>query len=349
MKRLLSLLSVASILGLFSLTSCVSTDTMEPEIKSDSSKKLILNFSTPEALTTRATDGYKLRLSAKLYSGSLSNLDGRIEKREELIYGEKGNGDVVNQVVFDVPTGYNYSILVFADYIPSSFQPDASGRYNDYFYDTSRYKDAVTMLATPGNKNTEDADITFFNNDNYDCFSAKQYLEIKNAEEVVFNLELKRAVAKVRLVDNSKNSGDYDLKINNINYLKSFNLINDRGGYNSVKSSKALTLFTQKSFTGVDEQELAFFYTFASESTTAVEYPQVTLTIDDQNGNNNSLQAKNIDVKRNYITTVKGGFLPDSNPKDDPGTGDNTKEGPIYVNMAISTDSWQNQTSSWSN
>lgn len=349
-------LSLLSIAALLSLNSCVSTDILEPESSQDTEKRLVLNLTAPAEAATRAQDGYKLRYTAKLYSGNDGNANTLEVQRQELIDGETGPGGVENQLVFYVPEGYQYTIFVFADYIPESFEPKSTtGLYDDYFYDTAMdSKNVMKMLPTPGNKKINELSPSFFNNDFYDCFGGVAVLEEKKtSKEVRFDLELYRLVSKVRFVDTSSLSGSIDVKLASFKYLQGYTLRNNKnyetGGFLETYTFKNnLTIFRNKDFTGEEEQEILFFYTFASIGST--EKPGIELILTDYINQTeaNSIYVDKIDVKRNHITTVKGNLLPGLAADDPNQDQDENKNGPIILNMTTSKEDWQKDETTWS-
>ena len=350
--RRLSFINVASLIAIFSLTSCISTDTIEPEI-CPAETPVFLNLVAPSDAPTRADDGYKLRYTAKLYSGTDRQSNTVTVQRQELIEGEEGGAGIKNQMVFYVPQGSPYVIYVFADYIPANFERQSSnGLYKDYFYDTTLDKNVVRMLSTPGNKNTYNVASSFFNNDRYDCFGGVAALEEnKTAEKVEFNLTLHRLVSKVRLVDNSKFSGYYDGEIQSITYLSQYTLkksLSDETGWAPKTSNSKLTIFNNQEFSSGEEKELFFFYTFATTGTVSPECPKLQMNITDHSEKTLAtvISTGDIPVKRNQITTVKGKLLPgiSDEPEENPSI---EEEGPIILNLSSSNEEWAQEESTW--
>lgn len=332
----------AGMVMLFStLGSCVSTDVVEtPDTKE--SNQIVLNLSS---LTegTRADANHKLRYTAKLYEGTLNYLEDKTLIRKEIIEGDQSEEGATNQIIFDVPAGETYTIIVFADYIPADSKPGTNGLYSDYYYDTTSRKETFEMRTTPGSTSTSVSQ-TFFNNDNYDCFI--EAVTVKKTEaKVVENMTLKRAVAKVRLIDTSTRSGSFNVSVTNLSYLNLF----DRNN-NAAFGPKPLTpnVKFNKELTGAPEQEVMYYYTFASKN----EYEKLNLnvTIEDSDSEKSNLEIKDIKIEQNYITTIKGKLLPDekSTVPDTPVTPDpDNQNGPIYLNLSVSNDPWQNQSQAW--
>ena len=345
----LAILSLATPIAFLTLSSCVDTETLEPETTGKGLTPVVLNLTAPADAQTRADDGYKLRYTAKLYSGSNTQPNTEVVQRQEMIDGDVSERGVQNQMLFYVEPGSLYVIYVFADYIPETTEANATGLYKDYFYDTSSLPyGTYKMLSTPGNKNTNDVSDLFFNNDKYDCFGAAVELTDKKTDkEVSLNAELRRLVSKVRLVDKSQFSGSYDGKLSKIYYLCQYTLDpikSKETGWNKVSSTKKIDLLKNVEFKGAEEQELLFFYTFASIATQSAEFPEIELTLTDHVNPAlvNSIATGNIIVQRNHITTVKGKLLPGI-PADDPnGDVEETRDGPIILNMSIANEDWIN-------
>lgn len=340
-------------ISLFS--SCVSTDVWEPQPSGDSENRVVLNLSAPDEIKTRADNGFKLRYVAKLYSGTDRESNNVTVQRQELVEGEKGEGGIENQMLFYVPVGSPYVIYVFADYIPSDYQKNpASGCYKDYFYDTTIAKNTVKMLSTPDQKGTNNLSTSFFNNDNYDCFGGVAALEEdKTEKEETFNLELHRLVAKVRLEDNSQFSGNFDAEISNFTYLSQYTLkkeVSDESGWAPQTAPNTIKIFNNKEIPASDSKEIFFFYTFASPSTVADEKPKFEVNIKDHSETTlaNLISTGYITVKRNHITTIKGKLLPGI-MADEPGLDqEETRDGPIILNLSVTENPWNFDEASWS-
>lgn len=343
----LYLLAAPIIGGMLSLSSCVNTETVEPEITGNDTRHIVLNLSAPEDVSTRASSDYKLRYVAKLFNGSKSSLNSTLPHvRQELIEGEQGLAGVENQMVFEVPANNNYVVFVFADYIPQNSQRSEEGFYNDYYFDTKNYNTGVSMLATPGNSKTDNVALEFFNNDNYECFAASEEVGYKTEDRVDLNLKLKRIVAKVRFVDTSKIEGDYDIDLASTTYIREYDMIKEHG-YTPITKTTKFSIASPMTFTTADEQELLYFYTFASNASD--QTPALAFFLTDKSGsepNTYKVEATKIPVESNKITTVKGkfveGLFPSSEPDYDP------TKGYIYLNLSLDGTDWVSQDSEWS-
>lgn len=351
--------------------SCVSTETIEP-LDEEPSEGIVLNLSVREEGATRASSDHKLRYTAKLFYGSKANYEGSTMQKKEIIEGTSEK----NQIIFDVPSSQTYTIVVFADYIPEA-NINSSGSNKDQYYNTGIMNTTIQMLKTPGSTSSTTFSPDFFNNDNYDCFYACVQVN-KTDLKVVCDLELKRAVAKVRFVDTSSSSGDFEIGVTKLGHWSSLepttDLANMDPGYSSFKSFPEVKLNGKKNFSSsAGEKEVMFYYTFANPQSSSTEYNYIKFTATHDNGTTQTFDSGDgkIEIRRNYITTVKGNFLSDGssnsggsdntggngggdntggddNPGGNGGNGgdssdpsDPTNEyGPIYLNLSISKESW---------
>lgn len=363
----LSSIAISLLASIFVLCSCVNTETVEPS-NPEKSNKIVINIGSPEQSQTRGDSdhsGHKLRYIAKLYQST------RVIDRKEVIEGELGNGTQRNQLVFDVEPD-NYILYVFADYIPEDYVAK-DYLFEDLYYWTEVSSDAIKMNAVPGLNNKDDqVNDKYFNNDNYDCFSKKITVK-KEASEVVLNVTLERAVAKIRLVDTSRKKGSYKIGISQLGYIKQYG-INDStaAGLKTLTSKSSNLVELTKEFEGNEDQEIMYYYVFASKSPEPTDKLSLQVSLTDENGNNKTVLIDNIEVNQNHITTIKGSFLPEAsqnnpggdngnsgnnnNPDDSGNSGNNgnggenpsTKNGPIYLNLSVpSEDFTQSQNSNW--
>lgn len=333
-KHLLSgLLAFAS---LTALNSCMSTETLEPEIEKDTA--LVLNLKAPEEAKTRADDSHKLRFTAKLYKNSPINIQEKDLIRQEIIDGDLSGEGVANQIIFDVPNGL-YTIFVYGDYIPKDAQKNEKNFFDDYYYDTSK-KDYVQIRTTPG-KDDAVLSESFFNNDNYDFFYGIFTVE-KTDLKVVKNMELKRAVARISLVDIGTNTGKLDLSISKLD-LYTWYVMADGEGVGYAGTSREFTpnpnINLSKDLLGNGEQELFYYYTFASKDLTTKQTRALSLTAKAANMEDKTFEITGIAINQNYKTLVKGSFYPDKQGSAAP------ENGPIYLNISI-TD-WLGELSSY--
>ena len=342
--------------ALLALNSCVSTTTLEPEPAEKGKTSLVFNLLPDEEAATRADnhDGYKLRYIATLYSGRATNITQSVTpQRKEIIDGEISSLGNKNQLIFDVDRDNYYTLIVFADYIPSDYKyNEEKGGYDDYFFNTTDFgREVIQMLSYPGDKNSlKDNKIIelspdFFNNDNYDCFGGVAVTPYpKTEEKIELNLQLYRMVAKVRFEDITEMSGKLDVVINGLTYYSRFSLrenADDASAYADVSiNTTNVKLSTNKDFKGEEKQEIFYFYTFASSDKS--QTPKINFTLTDSKGENKDIDVKVIPVKRNQITTVRGYLFPGYIPPEEPG------DGPLILNTShVDPESWSNDTSLW--
>lgn len=349
-------------IGCFFLSSCMQTDVVENDNSEKGRSKLVINLNAPDEEGTRAGDGYQLRYVAKLYKGSGNEMSTVIE-RKELIEGNKGEEDVVNQIVFYVaPSTYN--IAVFADYIPDA-NVSRDGNNIDYFYNTHLDGTKISMRTTPGS-DSDEVSPDFFNNERYDCFYKHIQVE-KTEEKMICEMELQRIVAKVRFLDNSSEAGEYDVWVSKLGIRQQYDMKTDVSlnpvSYNSNSGFQNKKVSSGKSIGYSGNKEVISFYTFAHEynpNSNQRTYLKFMVSDPSNASSNKEFDVNNIDVQKNYITTVTGNLLtgilsngdskgeePDNgNNGDDDQGGDNNDDGkgPIYLNLSVSNENWGQQT-----
>ena len=350
------LISLAALPVFFCLSSCVSTETMEPEIPQESSQRIIIDLTPELDVSTRAAadhSGHKLRFIGKLYHKYSDSFRDDIFVRKELILGDQAeDADKINQLVFDVPAGNKYGIFLYADYIPSSATKNSAGEYGDYYYDTHTDKERIAMYATP-KTSFSNLSAEFFNNDNYDLFHA--YFEVdKTPEKVEEDIVLHRCVAKVRFVDTEGVSGNYSLSTTNFKYFRYLSTSSAEliGAGGETTPSANINVYSQKGVTSDEnnESEFLFYYTFSNPDSSGQFNNYIIFTVTSEKGESKSFTVTDIPTRRNYITTVKSSFLPDDSKSgdgggDNPGPEDNL--GPIILNLSVSSADWEHQTKIW--
>ena len=289
------------------LSSCVSTEVIELEQKTEENAEIVLNFSAPYDVKTRADDGYYLRYVAKLFpviNGS-DRLQGEMVRAEILESEDSEN----NKIIFRVDPGRRYQVLVFADYIPYNERSE-DNTYPDYYYNTRATDGSITLNNPPGSSSsTNTLSAEFFNNDNYDCFSYCSEVFTKYQEKKELQCVLERAVAKVQLKDNSEYPGTFkDITFTTLKIYPEFRQPTEISVGTKSFLSKS---FEASEFSKFNNGILFYFYTFASKKsgaspfyinlgfTTSIEENSIPLTITEQN----------IQVAKNYITTVSGTLL----------------------------------------
>lgn len=328
------------LVSMFALSSCVSTETVEPSMPGEANSEIVLNLTSEELPLTKADNGYKLRYIARIFSGSSNNVWSYIESKE-IIDGESNN-----RIVFSVSPNSNYTLMVFADYIPSNSSKGADGYYPDYFYDTKSNKQSVTMRTTPGSSSTS-VSPDFFNNDNYDAFYGIHVL-YKEEKEYVVNMTLHRVTAQVVFRDNSGNTGDCNVSVDKLG-LRSYLAFDKEpvttspGASESNKSLGNIGL-TQTSTVNATNKNVFYFYTLA-DLTTSSQFVSTEFKVTRNGVSSPAISVKEIPVKSNFRTVVAGSFLP-SESKSDPSDGDNTdpgaQDGDIILNLSCNYD-WEQQ------
>lgn len=285
------------------LASCVSTDTLEPSVSEADSNYIVLSVSSPPDVSTRAGTGYKLRYTAKIFTGaSSSNWGSTPIDRQEIIEGESSD----NKIVFKVDPDNSYTVMVFADYIPSDFKADESGHYPDYFYNTTNSKRS-TVRTTPGS-DEEKVSAEFFNNDNYDCFYVQESV-VKKEKEVNLDLTLKRVTSQVIFREKSENKGIGNVSVSKLGYRKHF----DWGTMNTfdpiAPNTDLGTISLPKDIIIDEDKDLFYFYSLA-ETGEGKRYVSVEFTVNREGCDSKTFTIKEIPVRSNHRTIVKGEYLP---------------------------------------
>ena len=300
--------------ALISLTSCVSTLTEEPSSVREYSDELVITLSPPEEVKTRADlhEGYTLRYVAKVIpfvNKQLGSVDETKTKRKEIL--DDSNGTSTKELRFQVDQDKDYRIVVFADYIKDK-TPNSEGNFRDCFYDTSSKNEIVRMFTTPSDPsnsitgNDNSFSDSFFNNDNYDCFSASSDT-YKDAFNVRIPMNLKRAVAKVQFIDESTNKGTLDkVYLSKLGIFNNYNISNgSRGG--SFKEVSTPKTFDSSKLTIDNDNSFFYFYTFAFPDTSNPTKISVNISTSIKESDNNiNIQKNDITVMRNYKTQIKG-------------------------------------------
>lgn len=315
-KNLLPALPLLSLL--FSCSSTEVTDDLNPPSPSNI---ISLSLSAPE-IKTRAGSDHMLRFTAHLLKGDLDHDSNTpTVAKKQMIEGTEGN-----TLVFEGVEQGTYTITLFADYIPTNTPKNAAGEYTDVYYKTDNFNQ-IDIKATGSD---------MINNDNYDCFG--EYVVIKKeAAEKHEVVALKRLVAKVRFVANQSVPDDLKINISQFSTLKSYKMDSHRGG----DIHNATTTGWEVTPSDPDKNELFFFYTFASSPAAAVDYGKslgelkFTATSGTLDPLKTEIGSGEIEVKSNYITTVKGDFIPQQ--PDDP----TTRTDRILLDLSTIT-GWEN-------
>lgn len=300
--------------------SCSETDILSSnEIIPDLGDEIVLQISSPESLTTRGVDdNHVLRYTAKLFSGSFNDQKVTFIERKQGI-ATNGDGAVLK---FSVKPG-TYSVLLFADYIPSDFKPDADGFYPDKYYDTTIPSEEINMKSFVNVSGGEPIGYCCINNENYDCFSGV-IDNIKKGEEKVEKFEeLTRAVAKVRFVSATDEPSTISkIKFSKFDYYDNFTVYG--GSVMRNKTVEKLSAYQFDEMSDPSNKEVFFFYTFAPASDTNKNLLQeisFTISFNDKDDYVFTIPNATVKARKNYITTVKGPFLSEYIPED-PEAGD---------------------------
>lgn len=330
-----------SIASLFTLFSCVSTENIEPEMPIEKSDELVLNLSAPEALKTRAEEGYRLRYIAKLFPPkNSSGIDKEKMQRAEIL---EDSDPSKNQIRFTVDPDQTYQILVFADYIPD-INIKEDGTITDCYYDTSSKDEFINMYLTPNINAKGDLNMVadeFFNNDYYDCFYANLKL-YKTAEKESRKVELSRAIAKVQFKDKSENPGT----LTNItfSYLKFYNQFNLLANSKGLSYQYPTTVTNNLDATNLSKDKdgddlFLFFYSFANEKNenlSADNFEVKMTTHISENVNVVSVNSK-FPIYKNYKTRINGLLIPQDIKSAQPGDSPSTQEGDIILNVTTNS------------
>lgn len=320
------------------LSSCVSTEIIEPEKGSQTnSDDLTLSFSAPaDRLDTRADDSHKLRYIAFVIPRSNGSYDWTKAQRKEIIENERKSDNVI---AFKVDPDQDYMIGVFADYIPVSSQADGNGYYADYYYNTQTKDSYITLNPNP--ESSSGISTSFFNNDYYDCFSFTKNVH-KEKTRLDVECELDRATAKVRFIDENASKENFsDITFSALSYVTQFVIqTQECGVYSNVKSADLQNVKLTE-MANPAEHELFYFYTLAgSKGGSIVNLKGITFTSTNTQEKSNKTQIPEytIPIQKNFITTVKGSFVPVLTTPD-PGVT-TPEEGDLYLNVSVN-DNWQ--------
>lgn len=323
---------IMGILSGLSLTaySCVSTETVEKPIDKDRlGEEITLQLSAPESLKSRASSDHKLRYVAKLYE-FIKNDGGAqfktINRREAIESGD------ITTITYNVDPDKIYIVYLFADYIPENSTADGNGYYPDYYYNTqSETDDRIRMITNPGK--TSGVAPEFFNNDNYDCFYFCSDTIHKSLLKRELDCTLKRAVAKIRFVDENATEEEFgSVSFSKINYLEEFGL--ELGMANASKTlSSQLSEIKIEKMGKPSTNEIFYYYTLASDTKDQGLQDMAFTTV------NKAGKSKSINVptgahyRQNYITTIKGNLLEKGN--NDPGQDGPGLENPDFGDLIL--------------
>ena len=324
----------AAIISLM-LSACTSTEVIDnPFTPTEESRTITLTLSNPNEGNTRAGenhDGHKLRYSAKLLKGILKSTTAGVdpefvERKEILATDNEGT------ITFSVPEG-EYTIILFADYIPEDQQPDDKGLYQDCYYNT-----AYTESGRPSHQ-VFTVNKFEINNDNLDCFGSFITLT-KTSQKIEKDLTLSRLVGKVRFVSTTDLRDGMvldNIEISTLPYFTKYTIHNPDDKIIITATEKPTSPY-RTSLTppiGTKQEdgdtELFFYYTFANKDKpyTAMDAASFKINYTDGTSRETSIQTGIIQAVRNNITTMKGAIL----------MPETTEKGPIILHLS-SQDDW---------
>lgn len=278
------------------LASCAQTDVIDSGL--DSGFSLTITLSAPQA-STRADNSHMLRYTARLFKGSTPDA-GKIVDKKQLI--EDGS---TSTLTFEGVEEGDYCVLVFADYIPADATPSADGIYPDNYYDTSKAEDVALKNVSSD----------LINNENLDCFAACEKI-VKEKEEKRVPVTLKRAVAKVRVVSASEKQDEVEnILISKFSILKEYKVTTKSASAYNAFPNCTLSKPWEVTPSDLDSNELFFYYTFATDPQEArngtnlvgLAFTVNSATLDPVSFD---IPTENLIVKSNWITTLRGDFLP---------------------------------------
>lgn len=294
-------------------TGCTSTDVVSPSDPEKKSDVITLSVSAPEAYafpsTRAAHEGHQLRYVAKLYKGKTTgsiNVDNFVARKEML-------ASAGSLIQFEAPEKGDYTVAIFADYIPSDAEKNDNGSYGNKYYKIDGNNDYIDIL--------EHGDNTLppysVNNDNYDCF-VKVLRITKGDDAYEENVVLRRAVAKVivQANDGGRPDGVTKITLTKLSFMTQYSLDNGIAGANANKTNISVDLTFDNSGT-----ELFYFYTFPAKKGSYYIQGQglneITFMIgakdDSYVYNGCSISPSLFYPEANYIYRVKGDFLKPTN------------------------------------
>lgn len=327
-KKLTALLFSATILIL--LGGCSSTEIIDsPQEPAKKGKTITLSLSAPENASTRADADHQLRYVAKLVEGKLEDVNFKLlERKESLVSkGEK------TTITFSVAEG-DYTIMLFADYLPSNgITTNEDGGYDDYYYKTRNNTD-------PKNITVQKYEV---NNENLDCFGDVIVVN-KTADKVEKIITLKRLVSKVRFISTTPLPNGQSLtsiSYSEIPYYTTVTFTDNADIKITQESDKSSGIIETKTLTANQdgEYELFCYYTLANPDSNAKWMKAYSFTLNIENNELKPIpigQGK-VPVIRNTVTTVKGEFL---SPKEQ-------TKGDIILNLSTPDEWGKYESTTW--
>lgn len=315
--------------GIFSLSSCSSTEIVEEPSSTPLSDNITLTLSAPEAFNyngTRADNGLKLRYVAKLYKleGQQQNPNANnFVERQDVFKDDVENGKP--SIKFSVKPG-KYYITIFADYIDASATKDNSGKLPDLFYDTSSNNDNELKMKLSADSEGSKFPLTPVNNDNYDAF-ATGFIVAKEAEEINEDIVLQRIVSKIKFIATGQPDFDHinHVKLTSLSLYDSYSFVNNTSGDRNDSPLRKLPA-SSKQFSPVDKASnvLFYYYTIGTSQTYSSHSKLNTLSFtiipndDKYVYPQTSIESGTFFTLSNHIYNVKGEFASPSSTPDGP-------------------------------
>lgn len=320
-------LSFLFLAGIF-LNGCTQTEVEQGLTEKERGKEITLSLSSPSEAATRADANHKLRYIAKLFKGGYNDVNGVkfLERKEAIATDGKST------IVFSVPEG-DYSVLIFADYIPSSTNANSQGFYEDKYYDTSSETETIRMRAFTTGQSDELLHFHCINNDNYDAFSGYTGIISKGPQKEERNITLTRCVSKVRFISSTNPTSTVNqIKFSKFSYCDVYMQYAGTALIEREYDHMKLSNYSLSGMSNSSNNELFYFYTFASKSESTLKEFSFIVSF---NGTNNTYPVElgfdKVFCRQNYITTVNGAFL----------ASESTDEGDLILNLS-KDDEWNN-------
>lgn len=291
---------VPLLLVLLSATGCTG-----PDAPAEPANEICFHVNMPVAAgggaVTRA-DGTTLRYVARLYRGDSANPDCLVERKEELAVNS-------SEIVFSGEPG-QYTITLFADYIPADAAKNERGFYSDRYFDTNFSHEEVKMATLRDADNSSKTyPLSNINRTDCECFTWQKTFT-KGAEAYEEISPLTRAVGKVRFVSNTDISDVGKIRITcfafHSVYKFSFNSSSTQVDYTAGDGKPSCFEFEP---VDAANGELFYFHTFGAMK----EHPLKEIAFDVVGKDGTVLQSvstagNELMPQANRILTVRGDF-----------------------------------------
>ena len=316
------------------LSGCVSTEIIDLPVETSTGDEIMLCVSAPGNVTSRAGNDHFIRYVAKLFYADKAGTGIKFIERKEL-----KEGDNNNIIVFKAPSiNTEYTILVFADYLPEGSLPNESGFYPDCYYDTQSQNEQLTMNAFTGSDHKSKC---LINNDNFDCFSDyNTFMKYEEVKEI--NFTLKRATAKVRFIANNSIDNFSKIEFSKFDFCDQFNQIGGTGYRSETFKNSYVSNISFSEPSDLGNNEIFYFYTLGPKAADSyLRDIQFKITGKEGDPKTTEISGGYIPIQKNFITNVKGNFIQEIS-NEDPNEGD--------IILYLSTDdTWENpdKSSNW--